>query len=254
MKVLLLACSAVLFLPCVVWAASPNSTGPAPVLVELFTSERCSSCPPADRLLMELDQKQPVSGAQIIVLSEHVDYWNSLGWKDPFSSKFFSQRQSGYSDALGLNNVYTPQMVVDGTTEFVGNDSRRATQACASAAREGAQVPVRISNVSVDNGVVKAHLEADPVSGAKSGDLYFVVALNHAESQVANGENGGRTLSHVAVVQSLTKVGSVQDGKPAAQDVAVKLAPGTNPKNIRVIAFVQEPDQGKVLGAALNQL
>lgn len=232
--------------------AADQSTGNAPVLVELFTSEGCSSCPPADRLLQELDKSQPVSGAQLIVLSEHVDYWNQLGWKDPYSSKFFSDRQSSYSDHFGLNSVYTPQMVVDGSKEFVGNDSRQANQACATA-RARQKISVKVSAVSLDGNNVHAHVETGPLSSGK-GDVIVVVALNHAESQVAAGENSGHRLTHVAVVQNFTKVGSIDAGKSFAQDVQVKLDSRVDLSNLRLIAFVQEPGPGRVLGAALEKI
>src|SRR5256884_1093037 len=220
---------------------------PAAVLVELFTSEGCSSCPPADALLQQLERWQPVAGAQLIVLSEHVDYWNQDGWTDPYSSHLFTERQNAYSDHFRLATIYTPQMVVDGNREFLGSDGRLALQACQKAAGVR-KIPIRISLISAekpshDNPVgLQAHVEADALDESykfKQADIYVVVALNSTESQVAGGENKGRHLNHVAVVQSLTKIGSVKKGKNFAQDVHLKLDPPTDPERVRVIAFVQ---------------
>ncbi len=197
--------SAVAFAASMTLSGASQAAPSVPVLVELFTSEGCSSCPPADALLQQLDGSQAIPGTQLIVLSEHVDYWNQIGWKDPFSSSFFSDRQNSYAHRFGLGSVYTPQMVVDGTTEFVGNNSRSAKQAIEKA-RSLQKFPVRISAVALQrSGILDAHVEVEASSSADyQSDIYLVVALNHCESQVGGGENQGRRLTHVAVVQSLT--------------------------------------------------
>jgi len=222
-----------------------------PVLVELFTSEGCSSCPPADALLQKLD-RQPIAGEQMIVLSEHVDYWNHIGWKDPYSARFYSDRQNTYARRLGLDDVYTPQMVVDGTSQFTGSDAALAGKAFAKALNKP-KMAVRLSSVSLATpNVLSAHLEtgALPESfGLREADVYVAVALNHAESQVSGGENSGRKLSHTAVVKSIVKVGRFKKGQTFAQDVQLKVEPGTDASNLRLIAFVQEPGQGRVIGA-----
>src|SRR6266852_1957427 len=140
-------------------AGSSSDGAPrTPVLVELFTSEGCSSCPPADALLERLDRSQPVRGADRIVLSEHVDYWNDIGWKDPYSSHEYSERQSAYAEQFGLRSIYTPQMVVDGHFEFVGSDERRARQAIESATKV-VKAPVSLSSSRSDEKTAILHIE-----------------------------------------------------------------------------------------------
>ena len=223
---------------------------PTPVVVELFTSEGCSSCPPADKLLQNFDQ-QPFPGAQLIVLSEHVDYWNHIGWTDPYSSAAYSQRQSAYGNRFRLESVYTPEMIVDGSNEFVGTDSKEAAKVIERASANH-KIPLRISDLNVDGNLLKAHLETGTLPA--NADVYLVLALNHAESQVAGGENSGRHLTHVAVVRAFVKAGSVNAGESYARDVSLKIDKKTDPSQLRVIAFIQESGQGRILGASLAQL
>jgi len=229
-----------------------ESEGRTSVLVELFTSEGCSSCPPADRFLQKLDS-QPIPGAEMIVLSEHVDYWNHIGWQDPYSARLYSERQSAYAKRFGLDSVYTPQMVVDGTSEFVGSNSGLADRAF-STALGSPKIFVHLSSISADaSNTLHVHLETgtlEPSFGSRDAEVYVAVALNRAESQVSAGENAGHRLAHVSVVRSLTKIGTLKLGQVLAQDVQLNLEPGSDSRNLRLIAFVQEPRQGRVLGAA----
>ncbi len=228
---------------------------PNPVLIELFTSEGCSSCPPVDILLKKLDAGQPIPGAQLIVLSEHVTYWDQDGWKDPNSSSSLTERQNSYESVLGEKTVFTPQLIVDGAHEVKAGDPRQIQETLQQAAATP-KVPVRIGEVTVDAGdpgILHARIETDANFEKHSADVYVAVALDHVESQVLRGENGGRHLIHVAVVQELTKIGKLPKGKSFSQDVQLKLKPGTDPRNIRLVALVQESGPGKVLGAALRR-
>jgi len=225
-----------------------------PILVELFTSEGCSSCPPADALLQKIDTNPPIAGAEMIALSEHVDYWDHDGWKDPNSSAALTERQADYIRALGLKTAYTPQFIVDGISEARANNPQQFNKILQDAAA-APMIPVRIREVSVDAGnpaVLRARVEADGISD-KHADVYVAIALDRVESQVLHGENGGRHLTHIAVVVQLTKIGKLQKGKGFAENVQLKLKPGTDPKNLRIIAFVQEPGPGRLLGAALRR-
>lgn len=225
----------------------PALAAPAnPILVELFTSEGCSDCPPADAFLKALDAAQPIPGAQLIVLEEHVDYWDDQGWRDPFSSHALALRQSEYVDRLHVKNgPYTPQMVVDGSEAFVGSDRPRAGRAFAKEVPVP-KIRVQISALRVEQGKVLAHVEIG--AAPSKAEIFVAIALDHAQSQVLRGENGGHELEHVAIVERLTTIGKVKKGEPFSKDVAIKM--DHSEKDYRVIAFVQEADEGKVLGAA----
>ena len=226
-----------------------------PVVVELFTSEGCSSCPPADALLEKLDQAQPVSGAQVIPMSEHVDYWNYIGWTDPYSSAVFSRRQDGYARRFGLQSIYTPQVVVDGATELVGNDDRRIREAIRKSS-QAAKVEIRISPVTDTSGVPTVNVDVAPVSqptGLKDAHLILALANNSAVSHVLRGENRGRELRHVAVVRSLTDLGRINPTQGFSQSVPLT-GELKQWDGMRLIAFVQEREYGRIQGAAVRVL
>lgn len=203
---------------------------PTPVLVELFTSEGCSSCPPADQTLQWLSATQPVEGVEIIALSLHVDYWNQLGWADPFSSPLFTARQQAYG-----KETYTPQMIVDGDAAFVGSKSRALEALSARRGALRAQIALT-AKVNRDRVEISAHTDS-------SEPLWIAIAEDGLSRVVARGENRGRTLNHTAVVRRLLRVGS--DGT-----ASVRLEPDWKLDQMKVVAFVQQPGPGKILGAA----
>ncbi len=235
-------------------SAEPASGTNRAVLVELFTSEGCSVCPPADRLLVELDQRQPVDGVEIIALGEHVDYWDGLGWRDSFSSAEATRRQQSYSLHFGSNRVYTPQMVVDGEEEFVGSDKGQALQAIRRAAmRAKARVRIERDTAAGDSkpAAWTIHVEGLPPKAPKKLDVYVAVVERGLSSQVARGENRGRTLKHTSVVRALKKIGEFANSPGARfkQRAELPLDSAWKRDNVRIVAFAQESDVGRVLGA-----
>jgi hypothetical protein len=226
------------------FAAQAAFAGDVPVLAELFTSEGCSSCPPADAVLMQLDRLQPVAGAHIIVLSEHVDYWNSLGWRDPFSAPQFSKRQADYARILGAE-VYTPQLVIDGRVQLNGSGGREIQAAIARAATQP-KVPVHIVQATREGADAVLHLTIPALPSGKS-DVWVAVADESDQSSVSKGENSGRKLVHVAVVRSLSKVGSVSKSEAFDQTVRLPLN-SANAGSGRVVVWVARA-YNPVLGA-----
>jgi hypothetical protein len=240
-------------------SAEPRPVGDAtsrtPVLIELFTSEGCSDCPPADALLEKLDRSQPVRSAELIVLSEHVDYWDDIGWKDPYSSHEFSVRQRDYGHRFRLGDIYTPQMVVDGQVQFVGSDERRAIQVAESAARSE-KVPVALSSIHLEGNTLRAHVESGPLTSSaavNSANVLLVLADDSDQSNVRRGENAGRILKHVAVVRSLTQVGTIDRGGTFSRDLKMNTE-NANQRNLRIVAIVQETGGGRILGVGSARL
>ena len=227
-----------------------------PVIVELFTSEGCSSCPPADALLQKLDQTQPAPGALIIALSEHVDYWDRLGWKDPFSSPIYSRRQEAYGRRFRLDSVYTPQVVVDGTSEALGSDARQIQAAIEHSIRAD-KVQVTISPVFKNRqGVATVHIQvARSDKSSARGDARVMIALaeNSVVSHVLRGENSGRKLDHVAVVRSLTDLGHLDPAGTFSGDFPLT-GELEQWRGKRFIAFVQDQEYGRIHGAAVRLL
>jgi hypothetical protein len=234
---------------------STSSTGKIPVLLELFTSEGCSSCPPADRLLASLDEKQPEARAELIVLSEHVDYFNNLGWRDPFSAKVFTDRQESLAGTLHSDGVYTPQLVVDGRFAFVGSDQAAASTAIRKALQE-LKIPLNISRVTRVEGQIALRVESAgdrSIKGAH-GRLFAALADENLQSRVSRGENGGRVLRHVSVVRVLKSASTIDLHEPTATEIAIPLLPDWGANGLRVVVFIQDPASGHVLGVEAQKV
>ena len=227
-----------------------------PVIVELFTSEGCSSCPPADEVLARLDRMQPVPGVEIIALSQHVDYWNRLGWADPYSSAQYSERQSEYARAFGRGDIYTPQMVVDGRMEFVGSNLDKARDAIAQSARSPkAAVQIARSpspdNAKKDQVRLKVRIENLPDSSAgDTAEVWLAVTENDLSSSVSRGENAGRKLAHSAVVRKLSAIGRISSQDAFTADPVIDISKGWKRKDLRVVVFIQERKSRRMLGGA----
>ena len=219
---------------------------PHPVLVELFTSEGCSSCPPADALLKKINGYRVSSGQLVVALSEHVTYWNQLGWADPFSAETWTDRQSRYGDRFHLDSVYTPQVVVNGDAQMSGSDAQGILRAV-RAESTSSSLQLHIDAASAQPGAVSVTYT---VTGAASSpvELYAVIADDMATSSVLRGENSGRTLMHVAVARNLTRIGSIKADGMATISLHEPATIKGQPETARhLVLFAQAPGQGKVV-------
>lgn len=232
--------------PAKLWAATPAGSANEPVaVVELFTSEGCSSCPPADEFLRKIHLGHN-SGELIIGLSEHVTYWNQLGWKDPFSQQAFTDRQETYAEKLSARGPYTPQMVVNGRAEFVGGNGpalQKALQEDAALAHGSLAIDAH----SIEGGKLNVTFQFK-APDAHAYDIVAVVADDSDRSSVARGENAGRTLTHVSVVRLMTKVATT--GSTATQTVQLALPEGLSAGAPRhLVLMAQSPHQGRIVAA-----
>jgi len=228
--------------------AAPQTTA---VVVELFTSEGCSSCPPADALLEKL-VSAPQAGVQVIALGQHVDYWDRLGWKDRFSSASLTARQQTYGTRFNNDSIYTPQMIVDGRAEFVGSDASAARKAidAAAAARHGL-IRIAIDRNAGDRiGVSVSVADLPPVAKGDRADVIVAVTEDGLRSQVKSGENSGRSLAHAAVVRHMVTAGAVADHGTAVR-AEVALGGDWKRENLKVVAFVQERRGRTILASAV---
>jgi hypothetical protein len=240
---------------CLTQQAEGQKSGPSPanppanrvpVVVELFTSEGCSSCPPADRALKFLAEQQPVANAEIIPLAFHVDYWDSLGWKDKFSSAVYSRRQELYVERFGLDSSYTPEMVVDGRSEFIGSDTGKAAKKITEAAND-------------QKGNVSLSLNGDVINVSVAGlpdhhpaTVFLAITEDAITSVVKGGENGGQTFNHSSVVRSLTTLGLIEkDANSFEVKGSLPMVADLKLVNARYVVFVQDNASRKIISAGV---
>jgi hypothetical protein len=216
-------------------------------VVELFTSEGCSSCPPADQLMARIQQES--NGQPIYILAFHVDYWNRMGWTDQFSDAAYSQRQNQYAAWLRLQSVYTPQVVVNGSKEFVGSQEPSIRKAISNGLQEVSAAQLTLSDIRLDKGKVTWRYHAG--NAGHNTSLLVAIVQRSATSQVKAGENSGRTLSHVQIVRQL-QTAKVNAGGSGAG--SLPLPAGIGAPDEEIIAFLQDNDNGHIIAATRSEL
>lgn len=227
-------------------AAKPATDGKGFAVVELFTSEGCSSCPPADALVAGVQKES--AGKPVYILAFHVDYWNRLGWKDVFSRHEYSERQSQYAGWLKLSQIYTPQVIVNGHIEFVGSDEKKLRNSVKTALESSAKTEISLTNIKVegDKGSVQFHTAGAPGNSA----LLIALIEKNATTKVQRGENGGRTLAHVQIVTQLNTI--VLKGNGSGTE-SIALPHGFDPQKFELIGFIQNTSNGEITGATKVQ-
>jgi len=230
----------------------PTPSTPIPpakgfAVVELFTSEGCSSCPPADALVARIQQES--KHEPVYILAFHVDYWNRLGWKDGFSDAGYTQRQKQYASWLSAQ-LYTPQIVVNGEKEFVGSEEPTLRKAINNGLDATSTVQLTLNGIRLDQGKVDWQYQT---RDANLNNLSLVVAIvqRSASTNVKAGENNGRTLAHVQIVRAFTTSNVKGKNKGAGY---LPLPQGVNPRDEELIAFLQNNDNGRIIAATSSPL
>jgi hypothetical protein len=211
------------------------------VVLELFTSQGCSSCPSADKLLAKTYEEAQKNHKQIFVLSYHVDYWDRLGWKDPFSQSLFTKRQYNYAKLFGLQGVYTPQVVVNGAKEFVGSDARKLNSALENNANQKTKIDITLEDVKWLNGQVsfRYNLKGD----FKNSQLQVAILSKKEETNIPRGENSGLKLSGSNIVRALQTLKSSEKST-----FNVTLPKDLDKENTRIVVFAQDLKSLQVIG------
>ena len=233
---------------------APAGQDRVPILAELFTAEGCSSCPPADKILEWLSKEQPVDGVFVVAMSEHVTYWDHQGWKDPFGSPRFTERQQMYAKRLGVADIFTPQLVIDGTVQMIGSDTAALKRALADAARRPKPPLIVTASLTANDEVTGSAsgpgLEAGAIEGA---DLVWALTEDDLAVDVSRGENARRTLHHSGVVRVLSGK-KIARGTAAPLTIVMRVPSGARPGNLRLVAFVQSPKSKRVVSVGSTRV
>ncbi len=220
---------------------STNGSFEPVAVLELFTSQGCSSCPPADALLGKTIEEAKKNGKNVYALSFHVDYWNRLGWTDPFSNNIYSQRQNSYVKAMGLNGAYTPQLVVNGKYEFVGSDASALSKALNKALNNKAEAS--FINLKAVKSAESTSISYDITGDYNNDYINFALVSASETTQVMRGENGGRTLTNENVVLSFKTISPSASGKVIFNNK-------DKSENLFVVAYFQQKNNLEIKGAA----